>query len=330
MQTIQRRLSAYRNEIKGFAILWVVLFHAQLGWSGLLYDVQKIGYGGVDIFLFLSGFGLYHSLSVNREPASYFKRRAMRLLPAYVPFCLVWLAVMLPLYGGGLATSLRILAGNLTMLGYLADVPLVINWYMSLLLLTLLLAPVLYLCLKPGKHYWLRVCAVMAALFLAGFAYIGNDRYMVMARLPIFALGMVFARPYDEEKQTKALPVGLAAAFAVGMALLYLCHARYPQLLNDYAMYWHPFVLITPALCVGLGWISGHLPAVLRRLLGSLGRASFEIFLFNAWLEVLGKKYGLCKTPEQWALWSMAAIVVGLMYHGMMQKIIQKTVDNRR
>ena len=45
---MQEAIGACRDEIKGAAILWVVFFHAQLGLGGLLYDVQKIGYGGVD------------------------------------------------------------------------------------------------------------------------------------------------------------------------------------------------------------------------------------------------------------------------------------------
>ena len=34
-------LRAFRDELKGLAILWVVFFHAQLGLSGILYEVQK-------------------------------------------------------------------------------------------------------------------------------------------------------------------------------------------------------------------------------------------------------------------------------------------------
>ena len=60
METIRKNLSVYRNELKGLAILWVVFFHARLGLEGFLYQVQRIGYGGVDIFFFMSGFGLYH------------------------------------------------------------------------------------------------------------------------------------------------------------------------------------------------------------------------------------------------------------------------------
>ena len=113
MRRMQEAIGACRDEIKGAAILWVVFFHAQLGLGGLLYDVQKIGYGGVDMFLFLSGFGLYHSLSRDADAGRYLLRRARRLLPAYLPFCAVWLCVMLPLYDLGTVQSVRVAAGNL-------------------------------------------------------------------------------------------------------------------------------------------------------------------------------------------------------------------------
>lgn len=50
LRRMQEAIGACRDEIKGAAILWVVFFHAQLGLGGLLYDVQKIGYGGWTCF----------------------------------------------------------------------------------------------------------------------------------------------------------------------------------------------------------------------------------------------------------------------------------------
>ena len=152
MRRIQEAIGACRDEIKGVAILWVVFFHAQLGLGGLLYDVQKIGYGGVDMFLFLSGFGLYHSLSRDADTGRYLLRRARRLLPAYLPFCAAWLCVMLPLYGLGTVQSVRVAAGNLLMLGFFADTPAMINWYVSALALTLLLAPLVYGLMARASH----------------------------------------------------------------------------------------------------------------------------------------------------------------------------------
>lgn len=315
MHSIQHYLRTYRSEIKGVAILWVVFFHAQLGLDGFWYDVQKIGYGGVDLFFFLTGFGLYHSLEKSPDLRGYVKRRALRLLPSYLPFCLVWLAVMLPMYGGGMAASARIIAGNLTMLGYFANVPLMINWYVSALVLFMMLAPLIHACLKTDGHHWIRTLLLLGLAFAAGLAFIGNDQYMVFSRLPVLILGMAFARPCDEKKNGGKWAFAFAISFALGMAVLYLCHGRFPELLNDYAMYWHPFVLIAPAMCAGLGWLFGHMPHAASAPLRVLGRASFEIFLFNVWIEVLGKKFRLFQTAEEWILWSVGSIAAGLVYH---------------
>lgn len=321
MHTIQRNLSAYRDEIKGIAILWVIFFHAQLGLTGVLNAVQQIGYGGVDMFLFLSGYGLYHSLKKDADPARYLARRAKRLLPSYVPFCLIWLIVMIPLHGGGMATSIRIAAGNLTMLGFFAGVPLMINWYVSALALTLLLAPLMHAHLKAHRGF-----GMLAGLFVLGLAFVGDDRYMAVSRLPVFALGMMFARPCEKER--RGISALLAAGCVLGLAVLYVCFARFHELLNDYAMYWHPFVLIAPALCAGLGWLFAKAPAGLLAPLRALGSASFEIFLFNVWLEVLGKKHGLCEKPVDWVIGSIAALALGLAWHFAVSAVMRKSCKN--
>ena len=58
-------LSQYRGELMGLAMLWVMLFHAyELRFGVFLLDSFKaLGFAGVDIFLLLSGMGLYVSLS---------------------------------------------------------------------------------------------------------------------------------------------------------------------------------------------------------------------------------------------------------------------------
>ena len=322
---MQEAIGACRDEIKGAAILWVVFFHAQLGLGGLLYDVQKIGYGGVDMFLFLSGFGLYHSLSRDADAGRYLLRRARRLLPAYLPFCAVWLCVMLPLYGLGTVQSVRVAAGNLLMLGFFAGTPAMINWYVSALALTLMLAPLVYGLMARASHP--RRCAVLvaAACFAGGLCFIGTEAYMAVSRLPVFVLGMAAAVPVREEGTSGAYALALAGG-ACGLAVLYGCFARFPETLDFYGMYWHPFVLIAPALCAGLGRLfsrPGRASAALPPL-RALGRASFEIFLFNAWVEVLGKRFGLAQGPVSWLLWSLGSVLAGLAYHAVVERCMKR------
>ena len=344
MQQIQKLLSRYRDEIKGIAILWVVFFHAEIIWSGFGYEIQKIGYGGVDMMLFLMGYGLYYSLSKNADLGSYCKRRAWRLLPAYVPFCIVWLIVMLSntFYRMGLVEKLVVVAGNLTMSAFFANVSMRINWYMSALAMVIIAAPFFYALLKEGKRWLLRAAALLAFLFLLGFSFIDNDHYMAISRLPVFALGMMFAHPCKEKANGGKWAVLLAAAGVCGLIALYGCFAIMPDLLNGYAMYWHPFVLIAPALCVGLGWLFAKLPKKLLAPLRVLGAASFEIFLFNAWLEVWGNHslrfpmawvdlWGPAHRELQkslaWVILSIASILAGIAYHyavGALVRVVKK------
>jgi len=332
MQTVQKYLREYRNELKGIAILWVVFFHAHLDLeNGLLYEIQKVGYGGVDIFFFLSGFGLYRSLSKNDHLGSYIKRRAFRLLPSFVPFVALWSLTFAYRFSKGLVSFVSMVSGNLTMIGFFVNDLLMINWYLSGMVVSLLLAPYFYACLKPGKGYWARVGLVMAVCLIAGFAFIRNDEYMAISRLPVFVLGMVFSRPYEPEtrQSKKGVMALLAMGLLAGYVVLQMCYAYYPHLLLAFAMYWHPYIIITPGLCVLMAWLCSLLPQKARRSLAFLGKASFEIFLFNGWMEIFAKRWVGADTPQEWLVLSIVFMVFGLIYHVIVSKIVKKVVDKR-
>ena len=97
MNSILQTLSKHRSAIMGFAILWIMLFHLRVPTDIDIIDFfRSVGYGGVDIFLFLSGFGLYYSLSrKNFDLKKYYKSRFFRILPEFwVVIGVVFLAQM--------------------------------------------------------------------------------------------------------------------------------------------------------------------------------------------------------------------------------------------
>ena len=59
-QTNLNVISQERSGVFGLAILWIMLFHSSLrfDWPPL-HLIKATGYCGVDVFLFLSGIGLY-------------------------------------------------------------------------------------------------------------------------------------------------------------------------------------------------------------------------------------------------------------------------------
>ena len=318
-------VSRYREELKGIAILWVVFFHALIPCTGILYDIQKIGYGGVDIFFFLMGFGLYHSLERNDNVGAYWKRRMARILPAYLPLILCWMLVMFPQYHLSTVQAIRSGMGNLLLFGYWFSVPKTFNWYIGGLSLFLLLAPLFHGLLSASRKPLRTLALLLFASVGLGFCCVGLDQYMAISRLPVFLLGMAFAMPELPAFSHAGKRVLYPAAFGVGLFVLLLCFDRYREGLSTYAMYWHPFVLITPPLCIGSAYLfhKGEKISGLFAPLRLFGKASFEIYLLNIWAVELGKKYALSGGWE-WGILSVGGIAAGIGYHVLVNKLWKK------
>ena len=75
-------ISGNRLYLMGWAILFVLLYHF-FGCTRNIFGDLNIGYVGVDIFLFLSGYGLTNSFRKNKWYVFY-ERRMKRLYPLYV------------------------------------------------------------------------------------------------------------------------------------------------------------------------------------------------------------------------------------------------------
>lgn len=85
-------LTKYRGAVMGIAALWILFFHEWQLLStepGKLADfenyIKRIGFCGVDIFLFLSGIGLVFAIG-KKSILSFYYRRLKRV---YLPFLIV-------------------------------------------------------------------------------------------------------------------------------------------------------------------------------------------------------------------------------------------------
>jgi len=316
---LRKHLSTYRDPLKGFAILWVCLFHAKLGLEHIPFigSLQKIGYMGVDIFLLLSGMGLAHSLAKAPSAGHYLQRRAVRLLPAFLPVCILWCLHMIPALKLTGWPAVHTILGNLTMTGYLAGSPYMLNWYLTLLLVTILLAPVVFFLLKGTKKPYLICSLLLMAAFACAIPMIGRVQMMLFSRLPIFILGMGL-QMIKPKKMIQALSCALCwLGVIAGSFLLWLGFARYPDAQIAYGLYWYPAFLMIPGLCSGLSWFMDKLTKLGWQMpfLTLLGKSSFEIFLFNAWFELYCKRVLNATEPLVYLGWMLLSIALGLLWH---------------
>lgn len=72
-------LSRYRGELMGAAIIFIVLFHAPLARADAFFGLRRCGNIGVDMFLFLSGIGLWYSWVKTPSFKQFYKRRLLRI-----------------------------------------------------------------------------------------------------------------------------------------------------------------------------------------------------------------------------------------------------------
>lgn len=80
-QSFFTAIKANRNYLMGVAMLLVIVFHF-FCWVTNPIGKLNIGFIGVDIFLFLSGFGLSYSFEKNGL-LDFYKRRIIRIYPTY-------------------------------------------------------------------------------------------------------------------------------------------------------------------------------------------------------------------------------------------------------
>ena len=128
-----KKILAYRSHLMGIAIWWVVFSHMKLRFAGKgISFIQTIGYGGVDIFFFLSGIGMYYSLKKS-SVETFYQKRIRRIIPAYLP--IVGIVFLLYNYWKRAEISfstflnwMKQMTGNLFMTGWINGIEGEVNW----------------------------------------------------------------------------------------------------------------------------------------------------------------------------------------------------------
>lgn len=255
------QLALYRSAVMGFAILWIMAYHSRMSFSFLPVFGEAVnrfranGFGGVDIFLFLSGFGLYGSLSRGGGQLDFYKRRLKRVIPAYLPVLAAWLLLRLP--GTPRSSWPRAVLGNLTGTAFWTGASATFNWYMLALFSFYFIAPLFFRAMRRPRGVW----GVLAATVLMDACFFGESVMIAVTRFTVFALGMELGR-----RTALGWEIGRwmeLAAYALGLSgyglLLILREALEGGLLWNGGFYWYPFILTAPAmtlaLCRAFAWL---------------------------------------------------------------------------
>lgn len=289
-----RLISEKRSYIMGIATIMIVIFHGRFPHIfGTLHNViDEFFWLGVEIFLFISGFGIHFALNKNpQQPlSSFYQKRLCRLLPT----CILFGIVLLPLWvKSGRYDALTIF---LTFIG-------LNTWYVRTQLLYYLGAPFLHAHMQKKKKAFVLllicsfVCFALTAEgspvdinpFFPKYSIQGTTICWTINRLPAFMMGLYVALHWNcEWGKQKSLLLALSSVcvFTVYIIARTVVNQT-PEILTSDSIRLAAALCTSndilffawPGVCVLIAITSLCMPIGLRKAIEWMGRHSLEIYL---------------------------------------------------
>lgn len=284
-------LNRKRNALVGLGTAWVMLYHARLLTLPVGDFIRQIGYGGVDICLFLSGFGISVSLNKNGNWKQFYLRRMKRIYPQYLLVTGAY-SLFMYLYQG---FSIGDILLTMTALFYFVSPKMTYNWYIPALLFLYAVSPVFSWIIEKWKKNSLVL--ILSVFVLSAFLGLlqhlaGITRFLIFTtRIPLYFLGMMMGSRFfhNTSCEVRRSGVFVSAMLALSsIAVLYVLHSRQAvYLMAEFGLYWYPFFFFIPGLCVACGRLlclaeKTRVGSVIHSALDWLGKNSLLIYLVSA------------------------------------------------
>ncbi|MDD7336477.1 MAG: acyltransferase [Prevotella sp.] len=279
-----QNISRYRGELMGAAMLFVILFHVGLPREDAFYGLRRIGNIGVDMFLFLSGVGLWFSWTKRPSLKHFFTRRYLRIYPA-------WLIIACLFYIPDFLGSRQFSTNIIDLLG---DV--LINWdfwlhdelsfwYIPATMMLYLFAPAyMQLIIKHPVYRWLPVVMIMWCILVQYVtpihAAVGHLE-IFWSRVPIFFIGINFGQAVKEKRCMDGASLWLIVlvfvmAFASSVFLEQVRHGQFPLFIERML-----YIPLTVTAILLLNRVFRRTPKWFNATFREVGALSLEAYLIH-------------------------------------------------
>ena len=320
-------LSAHRAALMGAAMLMVILFHVGgMRHDTVFYCISRCGNVGVDVFLFLSGIGLWFSWGkvmkahqglrpagkanalaglLGSPYATFLRRRYARVYPAWLVIaCLYYI----PLYLDGKAKLSDTVLSVAVNWGFWHHDELTF-WFIPAIMMLYTVAPAyMELVRRHAEWRWMPVAAMLLCVLVQYWpplhSAVGHLE-IFFSRIPIFLIGINAGAWVAGGKPISRHGWWLLAALFAMSALACVnfedgLRGRFPLFIERMA-----YIPLTVSMSLLLCLLLGRAPRLVSRSLAFVGGISLEMYLIHA-------EYVL-KPVKQLHLgyWPTALIVVG-------------------
>lgn len=272
-------ISKHRSSIMGFSIIWVMLFHflTNQNFHGIvpIHFFSSIGYGGVDVFFFLSGLGLVYGYDKHKTPLQFYLRRFFRIYPTYI----IVLFIKLYLVNEEPLTNVLIAS---TGIGFFLPYWNIrwFEWYVPTLFSFYILFPLIITSVKKYGIKSLIIWGLLGYVSTAILVFIQKGTIILAtSRFPVFVLGIfsgIKLKWGGEMKIIWWVPLSVIVGF---VEILLVGHIDDVFMWRS-SLFWTPFILIAPGLCIGLAFLFEK-SKILNGLFTHIGKRSLELYLVH-------------------------------------------------
>ena len=321
-------LSRHRAALMGAAMLAVILFHVGLPREHACYGLVRCGNLGVDMFLFLSGVGLWFSWTRRPSLKHFFQRRYLRVYPAWIVVAATFYTMnYLERGAASYSPNLGQLIANIAVGWSFWRVDDLTFWFIPAIMMMYTFAPFYMMLIRRAPSFrWLPVVfmvwAAMVYYWPPARETVGHVE-IFWSRIPVFLLGINCGQwVMDGRREDNASFWMTALLFVASLGACLVLegrwHGRFPMFIER--MIYIPFAV---SLLLLLSRAFEHSPRWLLRFLTFTGGISLELYLVH--IEFVMKKV----QPHHWGYWATAltTIVLSLPLAWLLHWLLEKATN---
>lgn len=313
-------ISRFRGALMGIAMLIIILFHVDLARSDIFFGLRRMGNLGVDMFLFLSGVGLWFSWMKTPSCRHFYFRRLVRIYPAWLIIACLYYIPRLHVHD---AASLVNLVGEIGFNWnfWLHDE--LSFWYIpAIMMLYLFAPPYMKLIGRHPVYRWLPVVMIMWCILVEWVTPIHHavgHLEIFWSRVPIFFIGINMGEMVRQKRTIDGQGIWMLIIMFVmtSVSCFFLEQERHGQFpLFVERMLYIPLTITFILLC---NRVLRRTPRWVNASLAFVGALSLECYLIHL-------HFVLDYLPKSWSYWPtfLACVVATLPLAWVLSKIVDR------
>ena len=320
--------SKYREVLMGLAILSILIFHytedcynASINYTGIvkLYKTY-IGSSGVDIFLLLSGLGLYYSFSKNNNINDFYIKRIKRVI---VPYLILAIPVYIWYDFIYLSDGIIYFLKNIFFITIFTNNNMLF-WYIFFIIICYLIFPFIYKLINKSKDSMsiIKILSIIIVLIIGLFfinkfypTFFSKTNIMLLRFIP-FILGILLGKFSLNNKKIKYYII----IFILGLFSFLL--VRFNLIYNRLFLFMFNLSIMFFIILI-IDIISKKRDLVIKPF-SFLGKYSLEIYLVHVAVRKIIITYGYHNYKiGYYLIFIIVSIIISILFNMLIKKVLR-------